>query len=85
MSDTATRINDTLAQHFGVASETLRPDTKLIDDLLFDSLDMVELAMALEEEFQIDIPDDDWENAADMTLTQVADLIDGRLKGRKAA
>lgn len=60
------------------------PSLKLLEDFHLDSLDMVELAMALEEQFQVEIPDADWENAADMTLTQVADLIDRRLSRARA-
>lgn len=78
-ASTLDRIRTTITQTFGQDPVTLNSDVRLIDDLLFDSLDMVELAMALEEEFGIDIPDADWENAADMSLTQAAEMIDRRL------
>lgn len=60
-------------------------DAKLLEDFHLDSLDMVELVMALEEQFEISIPDADWENAADMTLAQVAELVDRRLTAQRAA
>ncbi|MFY8092212.1 MAG: acyl carrier protein [Niveispirillum sp.] len=85
MADTTfDRINTVLSETLGNAKESLRPDHKLVEDLLLDSLDMVEMAMALEVEFQVEIPDTDWENAADMTLAQVADLIDRRLSCARA-
>lgn len=84
MTTTLDRICTVLEQIMGQGTP-LSPSIKLVEDLLLDSLDMVELAMALEEEFQIDIPDADWENAADMTLAQVAELVDRRLTAQRAA
>lgn len=86
MTDTPGRIVNAITATFGFHPNELRPDQRLVEDLHFDSLDMVELAMALEEEFGIDIPDDIWDSAGDRTLAQVAALIDGRreAQGRSA-
>jgi acyl carrier protein len=51
-----------LAEHLGVDVGKVTPDANLIDDLGADSLDMVEVAMMVEEEFKIDCPDDVIEN-----------------------
>ncbi|MBP7336902.1 acyl carrier protein [Niveispirillum sp.] len=87
MSTTFDRIcaDPLILDILGAPDSKPSPDAKLLEDFHLDSLDMVELAMALEEQFQIDIPDDDWEDAADMTLAQVAELVDRRQDARGAA
>lgn len=57
-SDTLDRTLRLLAEHLGVEEKTLQPDASLIDDLGADSLDVVEIVMAVEEEFGIEIPDE---------------------------
>ena len=47
-----------MVEHLGVESEKVKPEASFIDDLGADSLDTVELVMAFEEEFQIEISDD---------------------------
>ena len=58
MSDTADRVKKIVVEHLGVEDEKVTPDASFIDDLGADSLDNVELVMAFEEEFDIEIPDD---------------------------
>jgi len=53
------RVKEIIAKELEVEAKQLTPDAKFIEDLGADSLDIVELVMALEEEFGIDIPDDE--------------------------
>jgi acyl carrier protein len=53
------RVKEIIAKELEVEVKQLTPDAKFIEDLGADSLDIVELVMALEEEFGIDIPDED--------------------------
>ena len=53
------RVAEIIVEQLGVAREDLVPEASFIDDLGADSLDIVELVMAMEEEFDIEIPDDD--------------------------
>ncbi|WP_375289517.1 acyl carrier protein [Qipengyuania sp.] len=59
MSDTAERVQKIVVEHLGVEAEKVTPEANFIDDLGADSLDIVELVMAFEEEFGVEIPDDD--------------------------
>ena len=59
MSDVAERVKKIVIEHLGVEPEKVVTNANFIDDLGADSLDTVELVMAFEEEFQIEIPDDD--------------------------
>ena len=58
MSDTADRVKKIVVEHLGVDADKVKADASFIDDLGADSLDTVELVMAFEEEFGIEIPDD---------------------------
>ena len=58
MSDTAERVKKIVVEHLGVEADKVTPDASFIDDLGADSLDIVELVMAFEEEFGVEIPDD---------------------------
>jgi len=58
MSDTADRVKKIVVEHLGVEEDKVAPDASFIDDLGADSLDIVELVMAFEEEFSVEIPDD---------------------------
>ncbi|MCH7643486.1 MAG: acyl carrier protein [Myxococcales bacterium] len=55
------RVSAIIVEQLGVSKEELAPQASFIDDLGADSLDIVELVMAIEEEFDIEIPDDDAE------------------------
>lgn len=70
MSDIEDRVKKIVVEHLGVEESKIQSDSKFIDDLGADSLDTVELVMAFEEEFGIEIPDD----AAESILT-VADAV----------
>ena len=65
MSDIADRIAELVADQLGADRDKVTPDAHFIDDLGADSLDTVELVMAFEEEFGVEIPDD----AAESILT----------------
>ncbi|HTM95626.1 MAG TPA: acyl carrier protein [Croceibacterium sp.] len=64
MSDTADRVKKIVVEHLGVEEDKVTPDASFIDDLGADSLDIVELVMAFEEEFGVEIPDDAAEKIA---------------------
>lgn len=55
------RVTEIIMEQLGVSREEIRPEASFIDDLGADSLDIVELVMAMEEEFDIEIPDEDAE------------------------
>jgi acyl carrier protein len=55
------RIKSIIVEQLGVSAEEVTPDASFIEDLGADSLDIVELIMALEEEYDIEIPDEDAE------------------------
>ncbi len=62
MSDTAeARVREIIIDELGVEADKVTTDASFVDDLGADSLDTVELVMAFEEEFEIDIPDEDAE------------------------
>ena len=58
MSTVAERVKKIVVEHLGVDADKVVPEASFIDDLGADSLDTVELVMAFEEEFSIEIPDD---------------------------
>jgi acyl carrier protein len=70
MSGIAEKVKSIVAEQLGVKVEEVKEDAKFIDDLGADSLDTVELVMALEEEFGAEIPDEDAEK-----LTTVGEAI----------
>ena len=70
MSDIAARVQKITVEHLDVDASKVEPKASFIDDLGADSLDIVELVMAFEEEFDIEIPDD-----AAETIQTVGDAI----------
>ncbi len=58
---TEPRIKKIIEEQLGVEGDRIKPEASFIDDLGADSLDIVELVMAMEEEFDIEIPDEDAE------------------------
>ncbi|MBD2302472.1 acyl carrier protein [Nostoc sp. FACHB-87] len=69
--DTFEKVKKSVADQLSVDEEKITPKSNFIDDLGADSLDLVELVMAFEEEFEIEIPDE----AAEKILT-VQDAVD---------
>ena len=61
MSDIEERVKKIVVEHLGVEESKIQSDSKFIDDLGADSLDTVELVMAFEEEFSIEVPDEEAE------------------------
>lgn len=55
------KITKIIEEQLGVEADRIKPEASFIDDLGADSLDIVELVMAMEEEFEIEIPDEDAE------------------------
>lgn len=70
MSDISDRVKKIVVEHLGVDEEKVAESASFIDDLGADSLDTVELVMAFEEEFGIEIPDD-----AAETIQTVGDAV----------
>jgi len=70
MSDTADKVKKIVVEHLGVEPEKVVEGANFIDDLGADSLDTVELVMAFEEEFNVEIPDD-----AAETIQTVGDAV----------
>ena len=64
MSSVEERVKKIVVEQLGVKEEEVTSEASFVDDLGADSLDTVELVMALEEEFDIEIPDDDAEKIA---------------------
>ncbi|MXO89865.1 acyl carrier protein [Pontixanthobacter aquaemixtae] len=64
MSDTPDRVSKIVVEHLGVEADKVTQEASFIDDLGADSLDIVELVMAFEEEFGVEIPDDAAEKIA---------------------
>jgi acyl carrier protein len=65
------RVKKIIVDQLGVEEDLVTPDASFVDDLGADSLDTVELVMALEEEFGIEIPDEDAEK-----ITKVKEAVD---------
>ena len=75
MSDITERVKKIVVEHLGVDEAKAVPEASFIDDLGADSLDTVELVMAFEEEFNIEIPDDAAEKI--LTLQEIEKLKNG--------
>ncbi len=69
MNEIINKIKEIVVDQLGVDEEIVTPDATFLNDLEADSLDVVELMMALEEEFDIEIPDEDAEK-----ISTVSDL-----------
>ena len=79
MASTFERVQDIVAEQLGVDKEKIKPETSFVNDLGADSLDTVELVMELEEEFDINIPDDAAEKI--QTVGQAVEYIDANSGG----
>ena len=78
MSSIDERVCDLVVEQLGVSQDQVTPEASFIDDLGADSLDTVELVMAFEEEFGIDIPDEDAEKIA--TVSDAIKYLDEHSK-----
>jgi acyl carrier protein len=73
MSDVQEQVKNIVAEQLGVKREEVKNESSFVDDLGADSLDTVELVMALEEEFETEIPDEEAEKIT--TVQQAIDYI----------
>ena len=74
----AERVKQIIVEQLGVDESQVDPNASFVDDLGADSLDIVELVMAFEEAFDIDIPDEDAEKIT--TVKQAIDYIEAKKK-----
>lgn len=65
------KVRTIIVEQLGVEEETVKPDSEFLDDLGADSLDIVEFIMALEEEYGLEIPDEDVEK-----IVTVSDIVE---------
>ncbi|MAP61948.1 MAG: acyl carrier protein [Candidatus Marinimicrobia bacterium] len=77
MSDNYEKMKEIIIHKLGVDENKITKDAKFVDDLGADSLDTVEIIMDFEEEFDVEIPDEDAENLT--TIQSALDYIDSRL------
>lgn len=78
MSSIEDRVKKIVVEQLGVEEALVTPDASFVDDLGADSLDTVELVMALEEEFDCEIPDEEAEKIS--TLAQAVSYINANLE-----
>ena len=76
MSDIEEKVKKIVVEHLGIDESKVTPEARFIDDLGADSLDTVELVMAFEEKFSIEIPDDAAETI--LTVKNAIDFIKGK-------
>ena len=77
MSDTLDRFRDCAVEVLAVDSEQVTPEASFADDLDADSLDLVELVMALEEEFEISVDEEELEDVT--TVAHAIELVESKL------
>jgi acyl carrier protein len=78
MDEVGKKVVDIIANQLGVEKEQITPGANVIDDLGADSLDIVELVMALEESFDLEIPDEDAEKIR--TVQDILSYLESNLK-----
>jgi acyl carrier protein len=71
------RVKEIIVEQFGVNESEVNPEAKFVDDLGADSLDLVELVMALEEEYNIEISDEEAEKI--LTVGDAIEFIQARV------
>lgn len=79
MSSIESRVKKIVVEQLGVKEEDLKADASFVEDLGADSLDTVELVMALEEEFETEIPDEKAEKIT--TIKDAIEYIESNLDG----
>ena len=78
MENIEQRVKKIVAEQLGVNESEIKNDSSFVDDLGADSLDTVELVMALEEEFECEIPDEEAEKITN--VQQAIDYVNGHVK-----
>ena len=78
MASIEQRVKDIIVEQLGVEEDEVSPEASFVDDLGADSLDTVELVMAFEEEFNLEIPDEDAEGIS--TVQDAIDYIKANVK-----
>ena len=81
MASVEERVKQIIVEQLGVEESEVTPNASFVDDLGADSLDTVELVMAFEEAFEIEIPDEDAEKIR--TVKEAIDYIEKQAKGAK--
>ena len=81
MASVDERVKQIIVEQLGVDESEVTPNASFVDDLGADSLDTVELVMAFEEAFEIEIPDEDAEKIR--TVKDAIDYINSHAKGSK--
>ena len=76
--DVEAKVREIISEQLGVSADEITPEASFIEDLGADSLDIVELVMALEEEFDIEIPDEEAEKI--QSVGQAVDYIKAHMK-----
>jgi acyl carrier protein len=79
MASVLDRVRSRVAHQLGVDEESVSPESSFVEDLGADSLDIVELVMALEDEFKIEIPDEQAEKI--VTVGDAVKFIESHAKG----
>ena len=72
------KVKAILSEQFDVEEDSITPDTNLSEDLEADSLDVVDLLMSIEDEFEIEVPDEEIENIK--TVDQLVKYIEASMK-----
>ena len=72
------QVKAILSEQFDVEEDSITPDTNLSEDLEADSLDVVDLLMSIEDEFEIEVPDEEIENIK--TVDQLVKYIEANMK-----
>ncbi len=78
MADLEAKVKKIISEQLGVPEADVKPEASFVNDLGADSLDTVELVMALEEEFGVEIPDEDAEKIA--TVQNAIEYIKAKAK-----
>mgnify|MGYP003423603602 FL=1 len=78
MAEVEAKVKKIISEQLGVPESDVKPEASFVNDLGADSLDTVELVMALEEEFSVEIPDEDAEKIA--TVQNAIDYIKAKAK-----
>jgi len=76
--NTFERVKKVLVEQLDVSEDEVTPAASIVDDLGADSLDVVEIIMGLEEEFDVEIPDEDAEKIT--TVQQIIDYVEEKAK-----